>query len=201
MRPIPPTKTSESALPLSSPTVVPTLPELFLGFLKISLSGFGGVLVWARRLVVQEKRWMTPEEFNEAFALCQFLPGPNIVNFSVVFGARFRGLPGAALALLGLLAPPVCIMIALGTLYGMYGSVPQLRGLLTGLSAGAAGVILSTSIQMAEPEFRRRFGPGHLVSVAAFIAVGLLKLPLLWVLAVLIPLSIALAYWGWERRA
>ncbi|HVY56964.1 MAG TPA: chromate transporter [Xanthobacteraceae bacterium] len=196
MKPNLPHDLEQGATTVPPRTVNPSLPELFLGFLKISTSGFGGVLVWSRRLVVQEKRWMSPEEFNEAYALCQFLPGPNIVNFSVVFGARFRGFPGAAVALVGLLAPPVAFMVVLGTLYQHYGTVPQLRGLLTGLSAGAAGVILSTSIQMAEPVFRRRINAGHFVAVAAFVGVGLFRLPLLWVLAALVPVSIAFAYWG-----
>lgn len=69
----------------------PGLLALFVAFAKMSLAGFGGVLVWARRAIVEQHRWMTPEEFNKTFALCHFLPGPNIVNLSVVFGARFRG--------------------------------------------------------------------------------------------------------------
>src|SRR5262245_19384573 len=99
--------------------VVPTVTDLFLGFVKIALSGFGGVLAWARRVIVQERHWMTAEEFNELFALCQFLPGPNIVNFSIIYGSRVRGPVAAAAAVLGLLGPPVILMILLGTLvYG-----------------------------------------------------------------------------------
>ena len=78
-----------------SPPHQPGLLELFLAFAKMSLAGFGGVLVWARRAIVEQHRWMTAEEFNETFALCHFLPGPNIVNLSVVFGSRFRGVAGA----------------------------------------------------------------------------------------------------------
>ena len=85
--------------------VVPTTTDLFLGFFKIAISGFGGVLAWARRIIVQERHWMTAEEFNELFALCQFLPGPNIVNFSLIYGSRMRGAAGAAAAVLGLDGP------------------------------------------------------------------------------------------------
>src|SRR5688572_1783188 len=95
----------------------PTLSELFFGFAKISVSGIGMILPWARRLIVEEQRWMTPEEFNEAFSLAQFLPGPNIVNMSVVFGSRMRGAPGAAVTLAGLLGPPFLIVIGLSVLY------------------------------------------------------------------------------------
>ncbi len=95
-----------SSSPPASPA--PTLPELFVAFALIALCGFGGVLAWSRRMLVEERRWMTAPEFDDAYALCQFLPGPNVVNLSVVFGRRIRGLPGAAVALrkdrLGLLA-------------------------------------------------------------------------------------------------
>src|SRR5580698_8856818 len=74
-----------------APQIQPTLWELFAAFATISLSGFGGVLAWSRRMMVEERKWLTPEQFNEAYALCAFLPGPNIVNFSVIFGSRVRG--------------------------------------------------------------------------------------------------------------
>ena len=90
--------------PQTSPP--PGLVALFLAFAKMSLSGFGGVLAFARRGIVEQHKWMTAEEFNETFALCHFLPGPNIVNLSVVFGSRFRGVAGAATAFAGLVGPP-----------------------------------------------------------------------------------------------
>jgi chromate transporter len=89
---------SPASPPASSPPPAPTLLELFLAFALISLCGFGGVLAWSRRMLVEERKWMTPEEFNDAYALCQFLPGPNVVNLSVVFGRRIRGPVGAAVA-------------------------------------------------------------------------------------------------------
>ena len=92
----------------------PTLADLFLGFARISISGFGGVLAWSRRLLVDEKRWMSASEFNELYALCQFLPGPNVVNLSVMFGARLYGLRGAVVAFLGLLSPAVALMLVVG---------------------------------------------------------------------------------------
>ena len=92
-----------------------------MAFAKISLAGFGGVLVWARRGIVDQHRWITADEFNETYALCHFLPGPNVVNLSVVFGSRFRGIPGSVAAFAGLLGPPVVIMTALAALYARYG--------------------------------------------------------------------------------
>ena len=94
----------------------PSLAGLFLAFAKMSLAGFGGVLVWARRGIVEQHRWMTAEEFNETFALCHFLPGPNIVNLSVVFGSRFGGIAGGLAAFAGLIGPPMLIAIVLAAL-------------------------------------------------------------------------------------
>ena len=94
--------------PLTSPP--PGLLELFIAFAKMSLAGFGGVLVWARRGIGDQHKWMTADEFNETFALCHFLPGPNIVNLTFVFGSRFRGLAGAIAAFSGLVGPPALII-------------------------------------------------------------------------------------------
>jgi chromate transporter len=181
---------------LTGPVAPGSLVEIFLAFASVSLMSFGGVLPWARRMLVVEKRWMTAQEFNDLLALCQFLPGPNIVNVCAVWGSRVRGAPGALACLLGLLGPSVALMIAAGTLYRAYGALPRLQGMLTGLAAAAAGLILSTAGQMAEPLLRRRPGPAHAVAAGIFIAVGLLRLNLPLVLLVLVPLSIALA---WRR--
>src|SRR4030081_1462137 len=110
-------------LPVSPPPMQPGLIELFVAFAKMSLAGFGGVLYWARRGIVEQHRWMTAEEFNETFALCHFLPGPNVVNLSVVFGSRFRGIPGGVAAFAGLLGPPVVIVIILAALYAHFGEI------------------------------------------------------------------------------
>src|ERR1700739_2450437 len=96
-------------LPLSTKTPAPGVITLFLAFAKMSLAGFGGVLAFARRGIVDEHRWMAADEFNETFALCHFLPGPNIVNLTFVFGSRLRGIPGAIAAFSGLVGPPALI--------------------------------------------------------------------------------------------
>jgi chromate transporter len=164
----------------------------------MSLSGFGGVLPWARRMLVEKKRWMTAEEFNEAFSLCQFLPGPNVVNLAVVFGSRFHGAWGAGVALFGLLGPPVVLMMMLGALYARFGEVAEVQRILAGLAAGAAGLIIAVSAKMAAPLFRPPLESAPLVAIAIFAAVGLFRLPLPWVLATATPLSILLAWW-WRR--
>jgi chromate transporter len=178
----------------------PTAPnplQLFIAFSLISVSGFGGVLYWSRRMMVDERKWMTAEEFNEAYALCNFLPGPNIVNFSVVFGRQVGGTAGALVALLGLLGPPFLIVTLLGLIYAYYGDIAALQRVLAGVAAAAAGLTISTGLKMAAPLLRQRPGFAHGVAMAAFLAVGVLSWPIYWVLGVLIPCSIALA---WRMR-
>jgi chromate transporter len=89
-------------------------------------------------------------------------------------------------------------MILAGILYRRYGDLPELRGVLSGLAAAAAGLLIATSVQMIGTMVRNRLKPGHIVAVVTFLAAGVLRLPLLWVMAVVIPLSIAFAWW--ERR-
>src|SRR5580700_1017869 len=134
----------------------PDLFTLFIAFAKMSLAGFGGVLVFARRGIVEQHRWMTADEFNETFALCHFLPGPNIVNLSVVFGARFRGLAGGIAAFAGLVGPPVVIVTILGVLYAHFGQVDALRRILAGVSCAAVGLLISVVFRMMMPLVKRR---------------------------------------------
>lgn len=176
-------------------SVVPNPLELFIAFALISLYGFGGVLYWSRRMMVDERKWMTAEEFNDAYALCNFLPGPNIVNFSVVFGRQVRGTAGAVVALLGLLGPPFVLVTLLSLLYAHFGEITALQRVLGGVAAAAAGLTISTGLKMAGPLLRERPGFAHAVATAAFLAVGVLSWPLYWVLGVLIPCSIAVTWW------
>jgi chromate transporter len=152
----------------------PTLPgatALFTAFFRAGLLGFGGVLPMIRRVIVEERAWLTPAEFNELLALCQFLPGANVANLAVVYGSRCCGPRGSLAGLAGLLVAPMAIVLVIGAGYDRYGDLPAVRHLVTGLSAGGA---------------------------AAFAALGLLRLPLLPSLCVLAPASIALA--GWRLR-
>ena len=187
----PPADSSVIPDPKAAP---PGLGELFFAFAKMSLAGFGGVLVWARRAIVDQHKWMTPDEFNEAFALCHFLPGPNIVNLSVVFGARFRGIPGSIAAFLGLVGPPVVIVTVLAAIYARYGEVPALQRTLAGVSCAAVGLFVAVISRMMLPLLQRRDPIALSLLIAVFVAIGLLRLPLSWVLLVAIPLSIAVTY-------
>ena len=135
----------------SRPAAPPTPIELFLGFAGVSVSSFGGALPWARRMIVEQRKWMTAEEFNEAFSLSQFLPGPNLVNFSVVYGSRFGGPLGAVLALAGLLGPPLVIVTVLAALYARYGDIGALTRILGGIASAAAGLLIASVVKMLEP--------------------------------------------------
>jgi chromate transporter len=172
----------------------PSLLELFVAFSKISLAGFGGVLVWTRRAIVEQHRWMTADEFNETFALCHFLPGPNVVNLSVVFGSRFRGVAGGIAAFSGLLGPPVVIVTILAALYARFGEIEALRRILAGVSCAAVGLMFSAIFRMMLPLIRKRDLVGLTLLAAVFAAIGLLRLPLPIVILVATPLSISIAF-------
>jgi chromate transporter len=187
--------TATAPLPQST-APPPGLADLFTAFAKISLSGFGGVLAWARRMMVEERKWMTAEQFNEAYALCSFLPGGNIINFSVIFGGRFRGPLGSAAALAGLLGPPMVLILAIGAVYGYYGDLPWLRRALTGVASAAAGLMMATVAKMVRPLFRNRAVVGPLIATATFIAISIMHWPLPLVLLAIVPISIAYA-WVW----
>jgi chromate transporter len=179
----------------------PGLLTLFLAFAKMSLAGFGGVLVWARRAIVEQHGWMTPEEFNETFALCHFLPGPNIVNLSVVFGARFRGVPGAIAAFAGLLGPPVVIVTILAILYARLGDIEALRRTLAGVSCAAVGLLFAVIFRMMLPLLKKREPVSLALLIAVFVAVGVMRWPLPTVLLVSIPVSIGLTMLMRRRAA
>src|SRR6202012_4936890 len=179
----------------------PGLFALFIAFAKMSLAGFGGVLVFARRGIVEQHRWMTADEFNETFALCHFLPGPNIVNLSVVFGARFRGLAGGIAAFTGLIGPPVVIVTILGVLYAHFGQVDALRRILAGIFCAAVGLLMSVVFRMMMPLVKRRDLVPLIVMIAVFIAIGLGRLPLPAVLLVALPLSVAITIVARRRAA
>ena len=172
-------------------------PNCFVSFVIVSISGFGGALPWARRKIVEQKGWMTAEEFNEAFALSQFLPGPNVVNFSVVFGSRFGGAPGAAVALAGLMGPPLIIVFVLAVLYAHFGDLEVLSRILAGITAAAVGLLMAVVAKMAAPLFRVRRDWAPFIAIAAFTGVAIMNWPLPWVFVALAPVSVACA---WFKR-
>jgi chromate transporter len=195
----PPAAVPAPDIPTSVIRSPPGLVELFVAFAKMSTAGFGGVLYWARRGIVDQHRWMTADEFNETYALCHFLPGPNIVNFSMVFGSRIRGIAGGIAAFAGLLAPPTVIITILAALYARYGEVDMLRRILAGVSCAAVGLLVATVLRMMMPLIKRRDVIGLILLVAVLVAIGLARLPLQAVLLVAIPISLAVTFYMRRR--
>ena len=167
------------------------LGALFFGFLKVSLCGFGGPVLWARRILVDRQRWFDDREFAELLSFCQFLPGPNIVSLAVCAGTRFRGAAGALAALAGYIVVPWSLGFALAALYLSYAQIGAMQGILRGISAAAAGLIIGTGLRLLL-SYRAR-PTAVLFAALAFAGAGLAKLPLLVVVVALVPLSIALA--------
>ncbi len=176
----------------ASPAV--SCPDLFKGFFLVGISSFGGALPWARRMLVEDRGWLSPRDFGELLNLCQLLPGPNVVNLSVCVGARYRGPLGSVSALAGLMAMPLAIVLGLAVLIDRLGPQDILRHGFAGVTAAAAGLVFAMAVKTAQP-LRRRWGAWG-VAAAAFVCVALLHLPLLPVLAVLGPIGILIA---WRR--
>jgi len=174
--------------------VPPGLLALFLAFARMSLAGFGGVLVFARQAIVEQHCWMTADEFNETFALCHLLPGPNIVNLSMVFGARLRGIAGGIAAFAGLLLPPTLIMTVLAIIYARFGDVEVLRRILAGISCAAIGVLVAVLFRMMTPLLKRLDALALILMLGVFLAIGVLRLPLQAVLLVAIPVSVGATF-------
>ena len=169
--------------------------ELFLVFSRLALSGFGGVMPWAHRTLVERKAWLSQREFVETLALGQLLPGPNIGNMAVMIGYRFAGYAGAVAAVLGLVCGPVLLMIGTGMLYQRYGTLPLVQQAISGMSAVAAGLVISTGFKLIGG-VERHWRP-WLFGALALTGVGALRWPMLAVVGTLAPLAILLA---WRSR-
>jgi chromate transporter len=175
----------------------PTIREIFFTFFRITMLAFGGAIAWVHRGLVVDRKWLTEHEFAETLSLCQFLPGPNITNFAVVVGMRFRGVRGALAALAALILPPTCILIAIGALYEHIAGIAAVRGALNGLSAAAAGLFIVLVIKLLRTLAQSRPAVSLPIAAASWAAVlgGILSIPL--ALLTLGPISIAFA---WFRR-
>jgi chromate transporter len=161
-----------------------SLKDLFVSFTVLALQGFGGVLAVVQRELVEKKRWMTREEFVEEWAVAQIMPGPNVVNLSIMIGARYFGLRGALTALAGMLTFPLLVVLALALVYAEFADNAQVAGALRGMGAVAAGLIMATGLKLLVALQKNVLGLPlcALLGVIAFVGIAWLKLPLLWVL-------------------
>jgi chromate transporter len=170
-----------------------TLPALFVTFLQISMLGFGGPIVWARRFLVERQGWLDDQEFAEILSLGQFLPGPNVICMTVCVGSKFRGTAGALAAVAGFILIPWTVGFALGAVFLHYTQIAVMQNIMRGVSAVGAGLIIATGIRLLRPHYRGR--AAMLFAGAAFAGLAFAKLPLPPLVVVLVPLSIAAAYY------
>lgn len=191
--------------PSAGPAAAPPLSARGIGvggllvcFGKIGLLGFGGVLPVVIHEVVNRRRWIDLPEFTEILAMCQVLPGPNVVNFAVVFGMRTAGWPGVLAAVTGILVLPVVIVMIVATLYVSVGSEPVVQNAVRAVSQGAAGLVTALALRLWWPHRRRWLVTGIVALV--MVCVVVLRLPLAQVLALAAPLSVALAVWQARRH-
>jgi chromate transporter len=173
-----------------------SLHDLFWSFTKLALQGFGGVLAIVQRELVEKKQWLTPEEFVEDWAVAQILPGPNVVNLSLMIGDRYFGLRGALVALAGMLTFPLLIVLTLAAVFAGISDSPGVQGTLRGMGAVAAGLITATGLKLIGALKTNVMGPLVCWSLTAltFVAIALLRWPLAWVLLGIGGLACALAY-------
>jgi chromate transporter len=176
--------------------------DLFVSFTILALQGFGGVLAVAQRELVERKRWMTPSQFVEEWAVAQILPGPNVINLCLMIGGRYFGLPGALAAMAGMLAAPTAVLLLLALAFGSVSDSAWAQGALRGMGAVAAGLIAATGIKMIAA---LKFNPMGLtfctaVMLATFTGVSLFRWPLLWVLLGIGSLACAWAYVQLSRQ-
>jgi chromate transporter len=172
--------------------------EIFRVFTRLALQGFGGVLPIAQRELVERERWLTREQFLELLAVAQVLPGPNVVNLSLMFGDRAFGWRGGLAALGGMILAPWCVVMALTVTYAHYAQHPTVAGALRGMGAVAGGLIFSTGVKLLPALRRNVLGApmAFALVVMMFVCIALLRVPLLWMLAGLGAVGCTLA---WRR--
>ena len=175
-----------------------SLTDLFVSFTLLALQGFGGVLSVVQRELVEKKRWMTREEFIEEWAVAQIMPGPNVINLSLMIGGRYFGLKGALTALAGILTVPLVLVLLLAMLYAHYSDYPGVAGALRGMAAVAAGLIGATGLRLVSSLNKNVLGlrTCAALGLACFVAIALMRLPLAYVLLGLGTVACALAYRG-----
>jgi len=170
-----------------------SLASIYGVFLRLGLHSFGGgISAWVHREIVEVRRWVTEEEFVAGFSLGQILPGVNSTNVTIYIGQHLRGAIGAGVALAGLLTGPFVIVIAAGLAYRYLLQLPGLQAAMAGIAAVGVGMLIRLGVALAQ-RLPQRLMPAS-IAAATFVAVGVFKWPLVWVVLVLTPISIAAAW-------
>lgn len=175
------------AMPLEQHLEAPNCKTLFLGFSKLGLMGFGGVLPLAQRLIVEDQKWLTADQFTDLLGVCQILPGGNIVNMAVAIGYDFAGLKGAISAVFGLMLAPTMIVISLYQLYAQFQEIPLVQHMIQGLAAAAAGLLFATGFKMLKPMMKSKLT--YFTILLTIIFMLLIKLPLALTLLILVTIN------------
>jgi chromate transporter len=181
---------SAPATPTLPPDAAPARPaprnktELFFAFSWLALQGFGGVLAVVQRELVDKKKWLTPEEFVEDWAVAQILPGPNVINLSLMMGDRYFGLRGALAGIAGMLCFPLILVLLVAAAFAGVSDMPQAQGALRGMGAVAAGLVTAAGLRLASAIKTNVMGTMvcWAMLVATFVAIAILRVPLAWVL-------------------
>ncbi|GAB3489412.1 chromate transporter [Curvibacter fontanus] len=180
-----------------------SLTDLFISFSVLALQGFGGVLAIAQRELVERKRWFTNEEFVEEWSVAQIMPGPNIVNLAIMIGGRYFGVRGVLAALAGMFTAPLIVVLSIALLYAQYASHPGVIGALRGMGAVAAGLVVATGLRLASSLKSSVMGVAlnGVLGLLGFVAVALLRWPLVYVLLGLGGAACVLAYRKLDKEA
>jgi chromate transporter len=160
------------------------LRELFWSLTFLALQGFGGVLAVVQRELVEKRQWLSNEEFMEDWAVAQIMPGPNVVNLSIMLGERYFGWRGAIVGLCGMLAFPMLVVISLTLIYTQFSDSPAVAGALRGMGAVAAGLVAGMGLKLAGTLRHHPLGRWYCagLAIAAFVLVAVLRMPLFWTL-------------------
>lgn len=185
-----------SFLPVPDRPQPKSLTDLFVSFTLLALQGFGGVVAIVQRELVEKKRWMTRDEFIEDWAVAQIMPGPNVVNLCMMIGARYFGLKGALAALAGMLTVPLILALLLALVHARFADHPGVAGALRGMGAVAAGLIMATGLKLFSVLRNNTLGLRlcGIFGGLCFVAIALLRWPLLYVLLGLGGVACVLAY-------
>ena len=193
-----PAATTEREEP-GAPLVPVTYGALYSVFFWIGSFSFGGGLMpWIQREFVIKRGWMRDEDFLPGVAMAQILPGVNSTNMAVYVGRHLLGVSGALVALVGMLTGPFLAMLLAAYTYKAILAAPALHAAMAGVAAAAIGMLLRMGVLAV-----RTAGAGVLslaVMFSVFIAIGILKWPLVPVVLVATPLSVLIA-WPWGSKA
>lgn len=174
-----------------------TRTSLFTGFALVGMLGFGGIAAALFHVVVERRKWLSAEEYASTLGLGQVLPGANLINLATMIGDRFQGSLGALLALSGLLSMPIVILVALATLYDQFSNLPDVKSGIAAAAAGAVGLTFGTGVKLARTILKSPVPVA--IALTSFVAIGLLRFPMLATILALAPVAIAMGFWRDQR--